>query len=238
MARPPSKTGTDRAAVNAFLRKVAMAPKPVRGDARGRLLFVMDATLSRQPSWDMACRIQAEMFDATAEIGGLDVQLVFFRGHGEFRASGWVSDARALGASMTGVQCRGGLTQIGRALDHALAEARKKRINALVYVGDCVEENPDRLCAKAGELGLLGVPCFMFHEGGETVAAATFREIARLTGGAYCPFDPSAAETLKELLRAVAVYAAGGRAALEDMTKSRKTAALAILRQLPAPGRR
>jgi len=237
MARPPNKAGTDRAVVDAFLRQVAAAPRPARVASRGRLLFVMDATLSRRPTWDMACGIQAEMFDVTAEIGGLDVQLAFFRGQGEFRASAWMSDARALGASMTGVHCRGGLTQIGRALDHALRETRKKRINALVYVGDCVEENPDHLCAKAGELGLLGMPCFMFHEGGEAVAAATFREIARLTGGAYCPFDPSAADMLKELLRAVAVYAAGGRAALEDMSKGRGAAASAILRQLPAPGR-
>ena len=43
----------------------------------GRLLFAMDATASREPSWDQACHLQAEMFGATDGLGGLEVQLVF-----------------------------------------------------------------------------------------------------------------------------------------------------------------
>jgi len=63
------------------------------------------------------------------------------------------------------------------------------------------------------------VPAFVFHEGGEPHAASAFRQIARLTNGAYCPFDAASARQLKELLSAVAVYAAGGRRALEDYSK-------------------
>ena len=63
---------------------------------RGRLIFAIDATASRQPTWDLALGLQADMFRAVKEVGGLDVQLVYFRGFGETRASKWVSDPEAL----------------------------------------------------------------------------------------------------------------------------------------------
>ena len=71
------------------------------------------------------------------------------------------------------------------------ARRRSGPIAALAYVGDAMEENPDQLCQLAGEIGLLGVRAFMFHEGRDPLAERTFREIARLTGGAYLPFDRS-----------------------------------------------
>jgi hypothetical protein len=213
----PAPGGDD---VSTFLAKVAATPAPARRDAsRGRLLFAMDATASREPSWDQACQIQGSMFETTASLGGLDVQLCYYRGFSEFHASGWVADARALAAQMGRVRCAGGATQIGRVLSHALAQSTERRLNALVFVGDCMEEDADRLCTTAGELGLLGVPAFMFHEGGEPVAARIFREIARLTRGAYCPFQPGSAEQLRQLLTAVAVFAAGGRKALQDYSR-------------------
>lgn len=206
--------------IDAFLQKVRSAPPPPKAaGARGRLIFGMDATASREPTWDRACQIQGEMFTATAELGGLDVQLVFFRGFGECKASKWASDGKALARLMSSVMCRAGRTQIGRVLSHAAAEAGKAKVGALVYVGDSFEENIDTVCHTAGELGLLGVPAFMFHEGHDLVAARAFREIARLTGGAYCPFDAGSARQLRELLSAVAVYAAGGRAALLEHGK-------------------
>jgi hypothetical protein len=81
-----------------------------------------------------------------------------------------------------------------------------------------MEEPIDDLAAGAGELGLLGVPAFVFQEGHDAVAERAFREIARLTRGAYCRFDLSAAHELAELLRAAAVYAAGGVKALADLS--------------------
>ena len=185
---------------------------------RGRLIFALDATMSRQPTWDSACRHQAEMFHQTAAIGGLDVQLVYFRGFRECRASKWVDDPKHLAELMTRIDCRGGHTQIGKVLTHARKEAARQRVHALVYVGDCMEEELDHLCAEAGKLGLLHVPAFMFQEGYEPLAERAFREIARLTGGAWCRFDAAAANQLRELLSAVAVYAAGGRAALENLS--------------------
>ena len=210
----PSKSA--QGAVDAFLERVAVTPVTVAPGERGRLIFAMDATASREPSWDRACHIQAEMFKETAALGGLEIQLVYYRGFGECRASPWVADSQALLKRMTGVRCLAGHTQIRKILKHAIKETKAKKVGALVFVGDCLEEDLDTLGHLAGELGLLGVPCFMFHEGMDPVARGAFQQIARLSGGAFCPFDASSAQQLRDLLSAVAVYAAGGRKALAD----------------------
>lgn len=212
-------TRSSNAEVDAFLRKVAVAPTVGLGDERGRLIFAMDATASREPTWDHACHIQAEMFSATAELGGLDIQLAYYRGFREFRASDWVGEAGELLREMTRVRCLAGHTQIARLLKHGIGETERRKVNALVFVGDSLEEDLDKLGALAGRLGLLGLPCFMFHEGGDPVARRAFRQIAQLSGGAFCPFDAGSARQLKELLAAVAVFAAGGRRALADYSK-------------------
>jgi len=209
---PPARASSD-AEVADFVRRMKELG-PLVGVGRGRLVFAMDATMSRQPTWDMALALQAEMFKVVKAIGGLDVQLMYFRGNSECRASRWVSDPDALAHLMTRVTCAGGFTQIRKVLSHAREEAGKKPINALVYVGDCMEEDVDELCGRAGELALLGVPVFLFQEGSDAKAEKAFREIARLTKGAYCRFDAGSAAQLKDLLSAVAVYAAGGRKAL------------------------
>jgi hypothetical protein len=209
--------------VDAFLADVR-ARVPAASGARGRLIFAMDATMSRQPTWDMALGQQASMFEAVREVGGLDVQLVFFRGFNECRSSRWVSDPAALAKLMTQVQVRGGHTQIRKVLSHARREAEAAPVHALVYVGDAMEENVDELAARAGELGLLNVPCFMFQEGGDGRAETAFREIARLTRGAWCRFDQGSARQLRDLLRAVAVFATGGHAALSDLSKKDQAA--------------
>ena len=199
---------------------------------RGRLIFAMDATASREPSWDRACQIQGEMFSETAALGGLDIQLCYYRGYGEFETSPWLSSAEALLQRMTSVSCRGGYTQIEKVLSQAIEQTRQKKVQALVFVGDCMEEDVDRLCHLAGELGMLGVPAFLFHEGNEPVAQRAFREIARLTRGAYCSFDASSAAQLRDLLSAVAVYAAGGRKALQDFSQNRSEVVRRLTRQL------
>jgi hypothetical protein len=218
-AGPPAPAAASSTDVADFLQRVrSLAPAGTAG--HGRLVFAMDATMSRQPTWDMALALQAEMFHAVKSVGGLDVQLVYFRGAGECRASKWVTDADALARLMTTVDCRGGYTQIGRVLAHARQETEKRKISALVYVGDCMEELADELCGRAGELALHGVPVFLFQEGRDAKAELTFREIARLTNGAFCRFDQGSADQLRELLAAVAVFAAGGRVALQRLSNA------------------
>ncbi len=210
--------------VAAFLEKLRAVPA-VRTERRGRLIFAMDATASREPSWDRACQIQGRMFEATDRLGGLSVQLVYYRGLCEFEASPWVASAADLTRRMSGVFCLGGETQIGAVLRHAIAETKRRKVDALVFVGDCMEEDIDALCRDAGELGLLGVPVFMFHEGDDPIARRAFKQIARLSNGAYCRFDAKSADALADLLRAVAVYAAGGQSALVELGRKNSAAA-------------
>jgi len=203
--------------VDAFLEKARAVATPAQ--PAGRLIFALDATMSRQPTWDLACRLQAEMFDTALSGGGLGVQLVYFRGYGECRASRWVSDPDALTALMIRIECRGGLTQIGRVLAHARKEVSRSGAKVLVLVGDAVEEDADALCALAGELGLLGVRIFAFQEGHDAVVTQVFKELSRLTGGAYARFDSGAAATLGALLRGAAAYASGGLPALQRLAE-------------------
>jgi len=218
------KTGTTpetvsaRAEIDAFVQR-ARELGPRQDGKRGRLIFALDATMSRQPMWDLACNLQAEMFQEAAAAGGLDVQLIYYRGVSECRASKWVSDPKRLSGLMETIDCRGGHTQIGRVLDHVRKECKQQKVDALVFVGDAMEEPVDDLCARAGELGLLGVPAFMFQEGNDTVAEPAFKEIARLTKGAWCRFDAGASAQLRDLLRAAAAFASGGHRALADLSR-------------------
>jgi hypothetical protein len=177
----------------------------------------------------MACQLQGDMFKTVASIGGLNVQLVYYRDLSECRSSRWVTDASELTRLMTRIQCRAGRTQIGKVLAHAKRETAVLKVSALVFVGDAYEEEEDELIPTADELGQTGVPVFMFQEGNNRVAERAFREIARLTRGAYCRFDEGSAKQLGELLKAVAVFAVGGVAALEA---SKDAAAVKLLGQL------
>ena len=170
--------------------------------------------MSRQPTWDQACGLQAEMFREAAAVGGLDIQLVYYRGLAECRASSWIADSDRLGTLMSGIDCRGGQTQIAKILAHARHETENGKVAVLVFVGDAMEENPDTLTHEANELGRLKVPAFMFQEGRDREVEQVFRDIAQVTHGAYCRFDPGAARQLAELLRAVAAFVVGGIPAL------------------------
>jgi hypothetical protein len=228
--RLPSQRRSSAEDIAAFVAK-AKAMSPFASGGKGRLIFALDATMSRQPTWDMACALQGDMFREAASLGSLDIRLVYYRGLNECRASSWISDSTRLQRLMSTIDCRGGNTQIGKVLSDARKEATASAVRAVVFVGDAMEEDVDDLCVKAGELGLLKVPVFMFQEGHDAVAEQAFREIARLTGGAWCRFDPGAAAQLGELLRAAAAYAAGGRDALLRLSQSERGAA-ALLGQM------
>ncbi len=232
--RNPSEPSpaSGRAEIDQFLARVK-ALDPVGGSGeRGRLIFALDATMSRQPTWDSACRLQADMFREAAAAGGLDIQLIYYRGLAECRASPWVAEAGRLGALMERIDCRGGHTQIAKVLAHARRENDAHKVAVLVFIGDAMEESLDDLCAAAGELGLRSLKAFMFQEGSDPVCEQAFREIARLTGGAFCRFAPGAAHELAELLRAAAAYAAGGMKALTALKARQSSGAVMLLEQL------
>ena len=217
-------------AVSEFLQAAARTPVKTKGTAPGRLIFALDATASRAPTWDTACQIQAQMFSETSALGGLQIQLCYYHGFQRFRSAPWCTDTTQLQTQMTQVRCLGGHTQIGRVLQHALTSTKKNPIQALIFIGDALEEPADPLCELAGQLGLTNVPLFIFQEGHNPEVTRVFEYMARVSGGACMPFDHRSASQLRDLLAAVAVYAAGGRQALESYGK-RKGGQVARLTQ-------
>jgi hypothetical protein len=187
---------------------------------RGRLMFALDATASRQPTWDLARELQARMFREAAPIGRLDVQSVYYRGHDECRASQWVESGELLAQFMRKIECEGGMTQIGRVLAHALRETAKAPVQALVFIGDAMEEELDALAVMAAKLGAAGTPIFIFQEGRDPAVRKAFRLLALKSGGEYFEFDPNksrAVALLSQQLNAVARLAVGDASALQSM---------------------
>jgi hypothetical protein len=181
---------------------------------RGRVIFALDATFSRQSAWDAAAQLTDSMFRAAA---GLETQLVYYRGISECTASRWMRDARSLTTAMSSIVCRAGETQIYRVLYHAKCEHEKQPVNALIFIGDSCEEARIDLIERAGALSF---PCFFFQEGNDPAVAALFQQLAHITHGAHAAFDSSAPQKLADLLRAVAAFASGGLEALENQQSS------------------
>ena len=223
---------SSKSEVESFLNKVNSLTDPFPPENKGRLIFGMDATASRERSWDKACHLQSEMFTETLALGGLEVQLAYYRGFGQFHATRWISKTDQLLHEMTNVKCAGGQTQIEKLLGQALKETKIRRVQALVLIGDAFEEDIDLICHYAGKLGALGVRTFCFQEGNDPIAKSGFQQIARLTNGAYSAFDSDSVNQLKELLKAVAVYAAGGLKKLEAYSKINTGAALKLTNQI------
>ncbi|MEH6471778.1 MAG: VWA domain-containing protein [Halopseudomonas sp.] len=230
--RKDPKTLPGDQAVERFLTQVERNPAIHKSNSTGRLIFALDATASRQPTWDIACQLQADMFTQTRELGQLEVKLCFYRGYDELRSSAWHQGADKLVKAMSAVRCLGGRTQITRLLNHALEVHRQQPIQALVFIGDCIEEPIDELCQLAGECGLRGLPLFLFQEGSDTTANNGFDQMARLSHGAHCRFDLNSPKLLSELLRAIAVYATAGRAALTDFSRNGSLALQHLSQQL------
>ena len=208
-------TDSKSADVAAFLEQLN-APSSRAGGV-GRLIFALDATASREPTWDHACHVQGEMFEATAGLGPLEIKLAFYRGFAECKVSRPLYSAADLRRVMRGVRCVGGHTQIERILNLAIREAQTDSPpSALIFVGDAMEERLDRLCHLAGELGTCNVPIFLLHEGDNSIAGRAFQQLAKLSGGACLPFDLGSIDRLKALLGAIAVFVTGGHAALES----------------------
>jgi hypothetical protein len=122
--------------------------------------------------------------------------------------------------------------QIERVLTHTIRATSDRKIAALILIGDAMEERIDRLARLAGDLGRLGVPVFVFCEGADPVAAKAFRQIAELSRGACFGFDLASADRLRDLLGAVAAYAAGGHTALTAYATQKGGEVLRLTAQL------
>lgn len=213
-----NSSSSEPSSVDKFIAaKTGKAP----GINAGRLIFAFDATASRAPLWDMARGLTGDMVRATAAIARLEMQLVFFSGGLETpkrcSASDWISDPAQFTRIMAKVKCEAGYTQIHRALGCAKTETIREKVGAVILIGDACEpvEDPFPSVSRAArELGELKTPVFAFLEGRNPEAEAAFRKIAELSGGAFGRFDAGAAKQLGELLKAAALFAIGGFAAL------------------------
>lgn len=237
IARQNATTPADKSSagdVAAFLQKAKTVKPGAAG--KGRVILALDATMSRQPTWDMAASIQGDMFKSVSSIGSLSMQLTYFRGFGECRSSRWAKDGQSLALMMAKIDCRAGQTQIAKILKHAAKEHAVSPVSAVVYIGDAMEENADELGHLAGTLGMRKVPIFMFQEGSDPLATLTFKEIARLSGGGWFRFDQSSADVLRRLLSSIAMYATGGLKALE--ARGAKEDRLLIEQMKPKGGKR
>jgi hypothetical protein len=219
--------------VSSFLKKARdVKSMTVHGRKPGRLAFIIDATASRQPTWERACQIQYQMFRAAEQVGSLAIQLIYYRGFNELYISTWKSDSQSLLKEMCAVNCLAGETQIHSSLEYLLRETILQTITAAVFIGDACEEPTAGIYDVAGRLGVNKTPVFMFQENNIPGVGEIFKNIARLSGGAYCRFDSSSADLLAELLSGVAVYAAGGQKALESYVKNKSQQLQAMSRQL------
>jgi hypothetical protein len=185
---------------------------------RGRLIFACDCTASREATWTIARDLQAQMFREAAPLGHLDMQLTYYRGDSECRASKWVSSGEQLARLMNRIECQAGCTQIRRVLAHALRETEKAPVQALTFIGDAMEEKIEELAALAGQLGAQGTPIFLFQEGRDANVRKAFRLLALKSGGAYFEFNPDTARAVEQLsdqLNAIARLAVGDVEALD-----------------------
>lgn len=219
MNRMP-KSASGSGDVSAFLGKVALTPR--RTPSRGRMLLAMDATASREASWDRAATLHGEIFEEAGRSGVLDLQLCWYRGYREFQFSAWVTSADRLLQVMSGVRCAAGRTQLVKVLEHINREHTRQAVGAAVFIGDAAEEPLDVIADRAGTLGVKGCRVFMFQEGTDAGCRRAFQEVAHLTGGAYGALDGGSANHLRDWLRAVAAYAAGGRQGLERLEQSKR----------------
>ena len=203
--------------------------------SRGRMIFALDATGSRQPTWNLAKSMQRDMLAEAAKIGTLDVALSYFRNSRhdhDMRFSDFTSDPNSLIELMNGIDCEFGPTQIIGMISHALFLHSQEPINAMVYIGDNQEEDDFSFYDMCRRVASSGMKLFIFHELNSETArrdAEIFRKGAELAGGAYMEFSEGSAKELRELLLAVAAFATGGLKALGNQNSN---AARLLLTQL------
>ena len=198
-------------------------------DGRPRLVFGFDATASREPAWDTARRVTDALVKALP--GELDVALAVHGGGRLHTFTDFTANASTLRDRAAGIGCLAGPTRMLPLLSRALAAPG---VRVVVYTGDVFEESPGRGQRIADALGRAGVRLFVLHDVADWMArrdAEVFLDLARRTGGCVLPFDAQAPARLRELLAAVAVYAVGGLALLEQK-RSAMPGAVVLLRHL------
>ena len=196
------------------------------------LIFALDATWSRQHFWEISKDIQASMFSTAARIRGrFATQLVYYSGltqNGTVASSPWYNHALALDEEMQKVSCQAGTTQIGKVFRHAIAENRKRKINALVLVADACEEYEEDLLPLARELKENNISFFLFDDtkGSATPqedTPAIFEHVAQAADGKRVEFYIENIHILGEYLTGVIAASTGDLESVEIAKQNART---------------
>ena len=198
-------------------RRVSLAQASAAPARLPRLVFALDATASRERAWAAARQVTDSLFGAAP--GGIEVALAVHGGGRMTAFGGFHRDVGALRDEAAGISCEPGPT---RMLDIVRESLRRPGVRAMVYIGDCFEEDESAALALAGSLRLRGTKLVVLQDesSGTTSALRVFRAMAGRTGGIVLPFDAGSLDPLRDALGAVASYVAGGR----DMLRVRSLA--------------
>ena len=179
-----------------------------------RIGFLVDATGSRNKTWERAQGIQSKMFRAAHGIKAIKLRLVHFGGN-RLTTRDWEDDTKSVAAHMAAVRCRAGLTQILEGLQTFIDEAPEDRASAIILIGDYFEECSTQAKITSVRLKDMGIKVYSFIEGNDHTAQTVFRNLAEVTDGRFARFGEDL--PLADLCQGVALLASGGRKALRQL---------------------
>jgi hypothetical protein len=179
-----------------------------------RIGFLVDATGSRNKTWERAQGIQSKMFRAAYGIKAIKLRLVHFGG-GSLTTRNWDDDTKSVAANMAAVRCQAGLTQILEGLQSFIDETPEDRATAIILIGDYFEECSTQAKITAVRLKDMGIKVYSFIEGNDHTAQTVFRNLAEISGGKFARFGDDL--PLADLCQGVALLASGGKKALRQL---------------------
>jgi len=222
MSNLTTKKGGVTVARSAALDKIRAArpTKPLLGsraapltERRPRLVFGVDATASREPTWASAKSITDRMFEAIP--GALDVALAV-HGAGQVHTfTEFSADVDQFRRQASAVRCQAGNTQLCELMQRTLDAGG---VRVMSYVGDAFEESRAEAYALADRFRLRGIKAVLLADAADEATLEVFREIADRTGGAVLDFRATELGLMGDLLAAVATLAIGGRKLLSTKT--------------------
>ena len=193
------------------VQRASLAGLAAAGTGRPRMVFGIDATASREHAWDTARTVTDSLFSAAP--GGIEVALAAHGGNRLSLFTGFHTDVAPLRRAAAAITCEKGMTRL---LDMAEATLQHPGVRALVYVGDCFEEDPLRAMVLADRMRLRGIRLVVLHDLSSAARedAHFFAVMAARTGGLVLPFDAASLDALRDVLASLAAYVAGGTALL------------------------
>lgn len=194
---------------------------------RARLVFALDATGSRQVTWE-TCAVPLTDALLTALPGHqLDVALAWYGG-GRVTFTGFTSHLGTLRDRAAGVRPKAGRTQFLEILTRCVLQTEGVKVVCLV--ADTFEESPPLALKLADALKARGTRLLILHDSASQTfgGAEIFAQMAERTGGAVLPFDASALPRMKDLVGAIGVLAVGGTPMLEARQETMPAAKLLL----------